>query len=59
MDAGAVDRDTRSLLSRIVSPMQEVGIMRMDGQPIRMPARFAPDPMALEYHNQRVFKQRR
>jgi hypothetical protein len=39
--------------------MQEVGIMRMDGQPIRMPARFAPDPMALEYHNQRVFKQRR
>lgn len=45
--------------TKVVSPMQEVGIMRIDGHPIRLPDRFTPDPVALEYHNQHVFNQRR
>lgn len=50
---------SESANTTIVSPMQEVGIMRIDGCPIRMPARFAPDPVALEYHNKHIFKHRR
>ena len=56
--------DMRILVSenaktKSLPPMQDAGIMRIDGSPIRLPARFAPDPTALEYHNQHVFKQRR
>jgi hypothetical protein len=36
---------------KVVTPLQEVGLVRVDGQEIRMPGRFAPDPVALEYHN--------
>jgi len=44
--------------TKAVTPMQEVGFILMDGAPIRMPARFAPDPVALEYHNKHVFQQK-
>jgi len=44
--------------TKTVTPMQEVGLVRVDGQRIRMPGRFAPDPVALEYHNRHVFRQK-
>lgn len=45
--------------TKTLTPMQEVGLLNIDGCPIRMPARFAPDPTALEYHNTKVFQQER
>ena len=50
---------SESAKTKVVAPMHEAGILRVDGSRIRMPARFAPDPVALEYHNQHVFKHRR
>lgn len=41
--------------TKVVTPLQLVGLLDMNGQPIRSPARFAPDPKALEYHNAKVF----
>jgi putative restriction endonuclease len=41
---------------KAVTPLHQIGLLDMDGKAIRMPARFAPDPAALEYHNTRVFR---
>lgn len=43
--------------TKVVTPLQLVGLLNVNGQPIRLPARFAPDPKALEYHNSKVFLQ--
>lgn len=42
--------------SKTAPPIQEVGLLRIEGSPIRMPARFAPDPAALEFHNNNIFR---
>lgn len=57
----SLNDDLRIVLSRDArraakSPMQQIGLIQLEGKPISPPVRFAPDPVALAYHRSNVFK---
>jgi len=37
------------------SEIHRMALLKIEGKPIRMPTRFAPDPDALAYHRKRIF----
>jgi len=56
-----VDEALRTVVSpRILSepplPVLEAAFLQVHGRPIHSPHRFAPDPVALEYHRNHVFR---
>ena len=55
-----IDRCGRIILSERAkrttdSPLQETGLLQIDGQAISIPTKFQPDPTALEYHRDFIF----
>lgn len=58
----AVDDGYRVLISPSLPEagdcrLQTVGFAEVEGTPLHLPRRFAPDPVALEYHRRWVFRQ--
>ncbi len=58
----AFDADHRLMLSASLrlsaqgNPTGEACFLKMEGQPLRLPERFLPDPAALAWHREHVFK---
>jgi predicted restriction endonuclease len=57
----AIDDSFRILVSSkaksIKTPkLMKVGILEIEGQKIDLPARFDPDPAAIEFHRKNIFK---
>lgn len=54
------DEETRVVISprlraNDVPQLQRQALLNIEGRPLRLPCRFAPDPAALAYHRERIF----
>ena len=46
---------SRRLRAGEVPPLQRHALLGVEGHPLRLPLRFAPDPVALAYHREHIF----